>query len=940
MSLSGSDPTLSEVPTVCPYCGVGCGVLAATDGERIIGVRGDPDHPANHGRLCTKGSTLHLTAGRYGRALYPELRERRGINRRRVSWDQAFDHLVERFASTIEQSGPDSVAFYLSGQLLTEDYHVFNKLSKGIIGTNNVDTNSRLCMSSAVAAYKVSLGADAPPCSYEDLDHADLVVIAGSNMAWTHPVLFQRLEAARASRPKMKVVVIDPRRTETAAAADLHLQILPGTDVALFNAVLHQLIWTDAVRKDFVAACTEGFPTVRDAVRECSTTWAARVCGVPEASISLLATMWQSAGAVLSLYCQGLNQSACGTDKNIALINLHLATAQIGRSGAGPFSLTGQPNAMGGREVGGLASLLPGHREVSDARHRDEIERLWGVPTGRIAAASGKPAVAMFDAVRNGEIRALWIVCTNPAQSMPHAGAIGEALERAECVVVQDAFTGSETARYADVFLPATTWGEKSGTVTNSERRVSRVRAVLPAPGEARSDWAIAAEFGKRLARRLGRDAGPMTYRDCEQVFAEHRAATVGRDLDIGGLSYARLETEGPLQWPAPTTASGGTARLYADGRFPTASGRARFLPTPYRPPVESVDARYPFALITGRLRDQWHSMMRSGRTPVLHGHEAEPLLHMNPEDAGRRGIAEGCLVGVTSRRGGLALRATLDRSLRSGQCYLPMHWGSRTLLASPHAGSNVATLPVTDPRSGQPELKHAAVRIERLIPGWVLAAFRAADDDHDAPLALADELRSCIASLPTKADGRDGVLHATVTMFPGRTPLVLVRLAATAPFAEAELARLDAQLGLDAASTLRYTDTRRTESRRILLDKGRVLAARLCGGSEVTAACDWLLGQAVTARDLRSLGVRLLALRPEGMAVQPNARILCNCFQLSEAAASEQLVRLTGSAADRLRALQATSRAGTNCGSCLPGLRSLAREVASDHRHAPAVVS
>ena len=487
---------LNEVKTTCPYCGVGCGVLATTDGARITAVRGDPEHPANFGRLCTKGSTLHLTTTPYGRALHPEMRTSRKEDRKRVSWDVALDNLVENFAKTIAEHGPDSVGFYISGQLLTEDYYVFNKLAKGLIGTNNVDTNSRLCMSSAVAGYKATLGADAPPACYDDLNHAELIVIAGSNASWAHPIVYRRLEDAKAKNPALKVVCIDPRRTETARAADMHLPILPGTDVALFNAVLHWLMWEDATDANYIAAHTEGFAELKTAVRECTPAWAARICGVNESQIVEFATWWKQSNATLSMYCQGLNQSACGTDKNAALINLHLATAQIGKPGAGPFSLTGQPNAMGGREVGGLANLLPGHREVADPEHRAEVAKLWGVDS--LPSVPGKSAVEMFDAVRRGEIKLLWIACTNPAQSLPDLRAVAEAFENAECVIVQESFRTTESAKLADVLLPASTWGEKHGTVTNSERRVTHVNGVLPPPGCARHDWDIVVDFARR----------------------------------------------------------------------------------------------------------------------------------------------------------------------------------------------------------------------------------------------------------------------------------------------------------------------------------------------------------------------------------------------------------------------------------------------------------
>ncbi len=495
---------MRETKTTCCYCGVGCGVIVAAEGGRVVGVRGDPDHPANFGRLCTKGATLHLTAGHGARAQVPELRAARGAPRERASWDAALDHAAGRVADIIARHGPDSVAFYLSGQLLTEDYYVFNKLAKGLVGTNNVDTNSRLCMSSAVTGYKATLGADAPPACYEDLDRAECVFIAGSNTAYAHPVLFRRLEEARRNGHQ-RWIVVDPRRTDTAAAADLHLQIRPGTDVALFHGMLHVMLTDSLIDRGYIARNTSGFGELVRIAERYTPKVAAAICGIKEKDLTSAARWFGHSAATLSLYCQGLNQSTNGTAKNATLINLHLATGQIGRPGAGPFSLTGQPNAMGGREVGGLATLGSAHRELANPEHRAETARLWGVPS--VPATPGKTAIELFDALADGSVKAVWIACTNPAYSLPNLRAVRAGLERAEFVVLQEAYADTETAPYADLLLPATSWAEKEGTVTNSERRISRVRTAIEGPGEARADWAIAADFARRLAARLGRAA-------------------------------------------------------------------------------------------------------------------------------------------------------------------------------------------------------------------------------------------------------------------------------------------------------------------------------------------------------------------------------------------------------------------------------------------------
>ena len=440
-----------ETRSTCPYCGVGCGVIIESQGDQITGVRGDPDHPANFGRLCTKGSTLHLTASaavtQQTRLLQPLRRLNRHVDRsekpQAVSWDHALNFATEGFAQIIRDHGPDAVGFYVSGQLLTEDYYVFNKLAKGLIGTNNIDTNSRLCMSSAVAGYKQTLGADAPPTCYDDVKHAQCIFIVGSNTAFAHPILFRRIEDARKANPALKIIFADPRKTDTAEIADLFLPIQPGTDVMLFNGMLHIMLWEGWTDTAYIAAHTNGFDDLKATVRDYTPDLVAQTCGIKKEDLLAATKMFAKSQATLSLYCQGLNQSTSGTAKNAALINLHLATAQIGKPGAGPFSLTGQPNAMGGREVGGLANLISAHRDMANPAHRAEVAALWGVAD--VPSTPGKTAVEMFQAAADGEIKALWIACTNPAQSMPDQATVRRALERAELVIVQEAFATTST---------------------------------------------------------------------------------------------------------------------------------------------------------------------------------------------------------------------------------------------------------------------------------------------------------------------------------------------------------------------------------------------------------------------------------------------------------------------------------------------------------------
>ena len=903
---------MSETRSTCCYCGVGCGVIIEHDEGRITGVRGDPEHPANFGRLCTKGSTLHLTASEDvldARALYPELRASRDQVRNRVSWDQALDHAARRFAAIIASHGADAVAFYGAGQWLTEDYYVFNKLAKGLVGTNNIDTNSRLCMSSAVAGYKLSLGVDAPPACYDDIDHTDCLFIAGSNTAYAHPIVFRRIEDARAARPDMKLVVVDPRRTDTAEVADLHLPILPGTDIALFNAMLHLMLWEGWVDRDYIANHTEGFDAVKRVVREYTPTMAASICGIPAKDIEQAAEWFAGADATLSMYCQGLNQYRFGSHNNSALINLHLATAQIGRPGAGPLSLTGQPNAMGGREVGGLANLLPGHRDMTAADDRAEVARLWGIDS--VPAEPGRSAVDLFKALDSGEIKAVWIACTNPAQSMPDQALVQRALAKAEFVVVQEAFASTETCAFADLLLPASTWGEKEGTVTNSERRITRVRAAVPAPGEARADWEIGVDFARRLGTALGRgeDAARLfPYDDAESVWNVHRATTIGRDLDIGGLSYALLEQEGPQQWPFPRGASGGQPRLYEDGRFPTPSGRARFVICEHQVTAEATSSRYPLHLITGRLRDQWHGMSRTGQVARLYSHEPEPMLHMHPDDLARRGLGDGDLVRIKSRRGQAALKVLATTTVRPGQCFAPMHWGANAMGG---LGINALTASTYDPISRQPELKHATVQVERLASGPAVVAMYRAGARQDSPLATLARLRPLLAGQP----------YASLTLA-GRDDAVVVLKLFGEPLTESALATLDAAIGLDSDElVLRYQDSRRQVAKRALLDGETLVAIRLAGE---TRAADWLADVITAGRpagELRRWLFAPLTQPPAGQAAR--GKVICNCFDVAE---GEILAALAQG--ETMDALQQRTGCGTNCGSCLPELKRLTTQV------------
>lgn len=896
---------IKETKSTCCYCGVGCGVIIKTENDRVVDVKGDPNHPANFGRLCTKGSTLHLTAKLDARALYPEMRTSRDTARERVTWDASLDYVVDKFADTIQKYGPDSVAFYISGQLLTEDYYVFNKLAKGLIGTNNVDTNSRLCMSSAVTGYKATLGADSPPACYEDIDHTQCLFIAGSNTAFAHPIVFRRIEDAKAKNPNMKVVVVDPRRTDTAQFADLHLAILPGTDVALFNGMLHVMLWEGLLDMQYIRNHTEGFDALKETVREYTPKMVADICGVSEGDI-IQAAKWFGAGPTLSMYCMGLNQSVHGTDKNAALINLHLATGHIGKPGAGPFSLTGQPNAMGGREVGGMANLLSAHRDLNNPEHRAEIAKLWGVSD--VPAKAGKTAVEMFDAVKAGEIKAIWIACTNPAHSMPDLNNVIAALNNAELVVLQDAFNNTDSNQYADVLFPATTWGEKEGTVTNSERRITRVQNAAAIPGEARNDWDIVVDFAQRLERKLGKTQQPsdtaslFNYPTAESIFNEHRESTRGRDLDITGLSYQTLEQQGPQQWPFKSGASVGQARLYADGVFQTYSGKAQFHNAVYKATADKTDARHPLHLLTGRLRDQWHGMSRTGTIAQLYNHVEEPVVSMNQDDMTRRQFKNGDIVKLSNKRGSMNIRVQQSEEVKPAETFVPMHWGSQFMHG---LGVNALMPSAFDKTSKQPELKHTAIKVEKLDLPWQMTVMRACND-----LTLIADIRKLLKHFD----------YATCGLYGRDQGMVVFRASHSAAPSQEVIEILDTLLGMvEGAPMLNYDDPKRGVSKRILVEAGQVTGVRLIGE---TLAADWLkqvMQQGKFTDELRKWALAPLSTPPTGQ--KSRGKIVCSCLDVSE----NEIIEACQAGAD-LPTLQAKLKCGTNCGSCVPELKRLVK--------------
>ncbi|MEO0381128.1 MAG: nitrate reductase, partial [Pseudomonadota bacterium] len=684
--------------TTCPYCGVGCGVIASADGT----IKGDPDHPANFGRLCSKGAALGETIDLEGRLLAPR------VGGEDTDWDSAIKLVAERFTDAIRDHGPDSVAFYVSGQLLTEDYYVANKLMKGFIGSANIDTNSRLCMASSVAGHKRAFGSDTVPGTYADLEEADLIVLVGSNLAWCHPVLHQRIAAAKAARPNMRVVNIDPRRTATTQLADLHLQIAPDGDIALFNGLLAYLAAEGHVDQAYVDAHVNGF----DATVAAACASAPSDSGLTPDALQQFYAMWARTKKVVTVYSQGVNQSACGSDKVNAILNCHLATGRIGRPAMGPFSVTGQPNAMGGREVGGLANMLANHLDIENADHRAAVQSFWDSPT--ICTSPGLKAVDLFEACASGKIKALWVMSTNPAASMPDAAGVAQAIENVPFTVVSDIMARTDTCDLADVLLPAAGWGEKDGTVTNSERRISRQRAFLPVPGEARPDWKIISDVAHAMGYGTAFD-----YDSPASVFREYAALSAAlspfdRDFDISGLegiSDKDYENFAPIQWPVPKgkTSDG---RFFAGGGFYHADKRAHMLPI--ETPMAHVTSG--FQLNTGRIRDQWHTMTRTGKSARLGAHMAEPYVEVHPEDARNLGIGPAELVEIEAGMQSSLLRALPTDRVAQGALFAPMHWTRQRNASGP---INAVVQTRVDPVSGQPALKAGRVSARRYEAAW-----------------------------------------------------------------------------------------------------------------------------------------------------------------------------------------------------------------------------
>lgn len=870
--------------STCPYCGVGCGVSAQRVTGRQAVIAGDETHPASYGRLCSKGSMLGETIGLERRLLHPRL------DGRSVGWDEALDEMATRFSETIERHGPDAVAFYVSGQLLTEDYYVANKLMKGFIGSGNIDTNSRLCMSSAVAGHKRAFGEDVVPGCYEDFEEADLVVLVGSNTAWCHPILYRRLLEAKEKRGT-RIVVIDPRRTATCDDADLHLAISPGADLDLFNALFRELHARGAMDRSFVESHTEGLDDALAEIGDCAPALAdaAVACGLDKDDLETFIRWFAGTERTVTLFSQGINQSEKGVDQVNAIINCHLLTGRVGRPGMGPFSMTGQPNAMGGREVGGLAGQLAAHLEFSDEAC-DLLSRFWG--TDRLTRKPGRKAVDMFDAMAEGEIKAVWVMATNPAVSLPDSNRVRAALERCDFVVLSDCVEGTDTGAYADVLLPAATWGEKDGTVTNSERCISRQRAFLDMPGEARPDWWMVGE----LARRMGfADAFP--YVSAAGIFREHAALSAfendgSRVFDIGAfsdISDAEYDALSPVRWPLDADGAG-TARLFGNGAFPTSTGKAKFVGAVSQSAPGDPD--FPLVLNSGRIRDQWHTMTRTGLSGTLSANEPEPFVEIHPDDARARNIGEGRLVRLKTQQGEAVARARIVPEGRQGSLFMPIHWSDMNSAAGT-VGRLVHAL--TDPVSGQPAFKNTPVRLSPLELLW------------HAFFLTRREIDISGFGYWARRKVEDGYLYEMAALSGDEKAVEMATLAGPSAVDDEEIEMRDGQRG---------------NLRQARLRRGRLECCLLLSRDGNLPARDWLAGLLVAGNLDDETRRALLSGRPANGAEQ--GPVVCACMGVR---AGTIIGAIAEHGLANVKAVGECTGAGTNCGSCRADIRKLIDE-------------
>ena len=874
---------LSPIATTCPYCGTGCGVLATSNGDGTVSVTGDRSHPANFGRLCSKGSALADTISLEGRVLHPY------IKGEQTSWDTALDAVATGLQDIIDQHGPDAVAFYVSGQLLTEDYYVANKFMKGFIGSGNIDTNSRLCMSSAVAGYKRAFGSDTVPCNYDDLEQANLIVIIGSNTAWCHPIVFQRISKAKEKRPDLKIIVIDPRKTPTCDIADLHLPIKPGTDTILFNGLLQYLHQKEHIDWDFLNQHTQGFTDAFSSSQSSSDlAKVAQDCGLSHHDVEAFFQLFAATEKTISFYSQGVNQSSSGTDKVNSIINCHLATGRIGKVAMGPFSITGQPNAMGGREVGALSNQLAAHMEITNLDHHALVSRFW--QTDKLTKTAGAQAIDMFEDVASGKIKAIWIIATNPVVTLPNADKVRDAIEQCELVIVSECEHKTGTSARADILLPALAWGEKCGTVTNAERRISHQRNFLDHPGEAREDWWILSQVAKRMGY-----GDAFNYQSSADIFREH-AALSGfenngkRDFDISGLAAItdqQYDDLKPIQWPITEKRPNGTARMFEDNQFFTPSRKAQFIAITPRPPVHATSDNYPLVLNTGRVRDQWHTMTRTARSARLNAHIPEPIVQIHPDDAKKGQLHNGCLARITSQWGDMLTRVTVTEDQRLGSLFVPMHWNDFT---ASKGRVNALVNPVVDPISGQPESKHTPVKITPYKSAWhgfVLSRIALKPFDTEYWIAIKGEQfwRYELASESLIDD-----------------PSAWVKQ----------------QLG--EGEWLEFSDTARQQFRAAKVVDSRLESVLFMSPQHSLPSRTWLSQLFLEPTLSDETRMSLLAGKA-GAGLPDTGPVVCACFGVGENTIKDAIkCKKAKTVAD----IGAQLKAGTNCGSCVPEIRKL----------------
>ncbi|MGB2055273.1 MAG: molybdopterin-dependent oxidoreductase [Porticoccaceae bacterium] len=877
-----------KIKTTCPYCGVGCGVEASVKDNHIIAVSGDHRHPANFGQLCVKGSALHETMGDAGRLTLPQ------VDGRETDWPTAIQAVANRLSDIRDQYGPQAIAFYLSGQLLTEDYYVANKLAKGFIGTGHVDTNSRLCMSSAVAGYKRAFGSDAVPCNYEDLEQCELLVLTGSNAAWTHPILYRRIAEAKKTNANFKIVVIDPRRTATCDIADQHLAIAPGSDGFLFSGLLHYLATNKFVDQHYIDQHTEGFAQAIAQASHASLDKVAEQTGISIADLTMFYQWFAQTDKTITFYSQGINQSATGTDKCNAIINCHLATGKLGKIGAGPFSITGQPNAMGGREVGGLANMLAAHMDYSVANIATVAE-FWGAEA--ISQQPGLKAVDLFDAVADGSIKAIWIMGTNPVVSLPNADKVKAALENCDTVIVSDCIAATDTTATANILLPATGWGEKDGTVTNSERRISRQRALVKPMGQARHDWWIMTQVAQAMGYQQA-----FNYHNPRDIFVEHAALSAfnnngDRLFNIGALSqlssdqYQQLQ---PVQWPVTEASPAGTARLFTAAQFLTSSGKAQFINTTAASPQQSANQQYPLLLNTGRIRDQWHSMTRTGRASRLLDHIDQPFVAIHPDCAERLGLMENDLAKVTSAYGSVQLNVIFDKGIEPNQLFVPIHWNNQ-FAHSARVDSLVA--PTTDPISGQPEFKCTPVSIDKVnVPVWAVLTSR-------TKLNCEPFISWNLSPL----ENNQGYLYqvAVAEHFNWQDFIAIKRLTEQGP----------------AQAYEQFVDKDAGDERLICYSDQQIeLAIFTHADKSLLPSRGWL--QRLLDENVNGNYWSLIS-----ASAQPDeGKLICSCFKVSEKSITEAIEN----GAESTEALGQQLKCGTNCGSCIPELNHLISQTLS----------